>query len=489
MPLNREAVLVAVATVGTTLAPWGLAFIQSYAVDKRLQVKDLRYERVDVIVGAVLTGVIGFFVVVACAATLHVAGHRGQRRPRRGAGARAARRQRRRDPLRPRLPRRRAARGGDRPALHRLLGLRDPRPPRRPRRQLRARRGPSTSASAPSSLVAAGLVLIPGAPLIPILFLTQALNAVLLLVLLPFIRSLGQGPRADGRARARARRPLADRASPSAVIAASVLALGRPRPGLTASSDAEQRSSARASARRPTTIPALGPQARRARVGLRQHLDRDQGQHRPGGEGEGERQQAARSARPRGRRSGRRPAAERWSRPRPRTGAPGRTRPPPSGSRRWSPRECSGSRSRGSRTGSGPARSEAKAVPTAKPSGRLWTKRTRKTRAEVRAPGPLRPMKRGVGRRSRRRATPSRAGADARPPSTADAEPFFGRRDQQAGDRGDRPSPRRRSPSRNGVSCAARSPRKKTGTAPSPVARAVPQAASRRTTTSGIDET
>jgi hypothetical protein len=44
-----------VATVGTTLAPWGLAFIQSYAVDKRLSVEDLRDERIDVIVGAVLT--------------------------------------------------------------------------------------------------------------------------------------------------------------------------------------------------------------------------------------------------------------------------------------------------------------------------------------------------------------------------------------------------------------------------------------------------
>ena len=40
--------------------------------------------------------------------------------------------------------------------------------------------------------VAAVLVLIPGAPLIPILFLSQALNAVLLLVLLPFMRSLGK---------------------------------------------------------------------------------------------------------------------------------------------------------------------------------------------------------------------------------------------------------------------------------------------------------
>jgi hypothetical protein len=40
-------------------------------------------------------------------------------------------------------------------------------------------------------LVAAVIVLIPGAPLIQALFLTQALNAVLLLVLLPFMRSLG----------------------------------------------------------------------------------------------------------------------------------------------------------------------------------------------------------------------------------------------------------------------------------------------------------
>jgi Mn2+/Fe2+ NRAMP family transporter len=74
MPLNHGAVLIATATVGTTLAPWGLSFIQSYAVDKRLSTADLPNERIDVITGAVLTGVIGFFVVVASAATLHVQG-------------------------------------------------------------------------------------------------------------------------------------------------------------------------------------------------------------------------------------------------------------------------------------------------------------------------------------------------------------------------------------------------------------------------------
>jgi Mn2+/Fe2+ NRAMP family transporter len=46
--------------------------------------------------------------------------------------------------------------------------------------------------------VTATLVLIPGAPLVPILFLSQALNGVLLLVLLPFMRRLGRDPAVRG---------------------------------------------------------------------------------------------------------------------------------------------------------------------------------------------------------------------------------------------------------------------------------------------------
>ena len=71
LPANSAGIAIVTATVGTTLAPWGLSFIQSYAVDKKLRTEDLSLERVDVITGAVLTGIIGFFVVVACAATLH----------------------------------------------------------------------------------------------------------------------------------------------------------------------------------------------------------------------------------------------------------------------------------------------------------------------------------------------------------------------------------------------------------------------------------
>ena len=74
LPTSSDAILICTATLGTTLAPWGLAFIQSYSVDKKLTPHHLGLLRIDVITGAVLTGVIGFFVVISCAATLHAQG-------------------------------------------------------------------------------------------------------------------------------------------------------------------------------------------------------------------------------------------------------------------------------------------------------------------------------------------------------------------------------------------------------------------------------
>ncbi|HEX6687603.1 MAG TPA: divalent metal cation transporter, partial [Solirubrobacterales bacterium] len=224
MPLNREALLVAVATVGTTLAPWGLAFIQSYAVDKRLHVKDLRFERIDVVVGAVLTGVIGLFVVVACAATLHPAGVEINDA---GDAAKAL------EPL-----------AGDLAATLFGLGFLGaallaaaivPLSTAYSISEALGRRADLDDSFAEARpfylsfgavvLVAVTIVLIPGAPLIQLLFLTQALNAVLLLVILPFIRSLAKDPELMGdHALGRGGRWVTGIAF--ALIAMSVLALG-----------------------------------------------------------------------------------------------------------------------------------------------------------------------------------------------------------------------------------------------------------------------
>jgi Mn2+/Fe2+ NRAMP family transporter len=74
MPHDPVGWIAVAATLGTTLAPWGLAFIQSYAVDKKITLANLRWERIDVVIGSILTGVIGLAIAVACAATLHRAG-------------------------------------------------------------------------------------------------------------------------------------------------------------------------------------------------------------------------------------------------------------------------------------------------------------------------------------------------------------------------------------------------------------------------------
>jgi Mn2+/Fe2+ NRAMP family transporter len=74
MPLTTGAFIAVTATIGTTLAPWGLAFIQSYAVDKGISRRDYGPERIEVVIGSLLTGIIGIFIAVACAATLATAG-------------------------------------------------------------------------------------------------------------------------------------------------------------------------------------------------------------------------------------------------------------------------------------------------------------------------------------------------------------------------------------------------------------------------------
>lgn len=67
-------IALAVAVIGTTIAPWGQFFIQSYVRDKGVSTKDYRFTRLDVFSGALFTNTIAFFIIVATAATLFVAG-------------------------------------------------------------------------------------------------------------------------------------------------------------------------------------------------------------------------------------------------------------------------------------------------------------------------------------------------------------------------------------------------------------------------------
>jgi len=66
--------LAVVGVVGTTITPWGQQFIQAYVVDKRIRPEELNAERIDVLIGVFITNVVGAFIVIACAATLYASG-------------------------------------------------------------------------------------------------------------------------------------------------------------------------------------------------------------------------------------------------------------------------------------------------------------------------------------------------------------------------------------------------------------------------------
>jgi NRAMP (natural resistance-associated macrophage protein)-like metal ion transporter len=72
-PSGSELLLM-VAIVGTTIAPFMIFYLQSAVAEKGIDEEELRLEQADAIGGAVATNIIAVFIVVATAATLFVAG-------------------------------------------------------------------------------------------------------------------------------------------------------------------------------------------------------------------------------------------------------------------------------------------------------------------------------------------------------------------------------------------------------------------------------
>ncbi len=67
-------VLMVVGIVGTTIAPWMQFYQQAAVVEKGITTRNLREARIDVAVGTLGAVAVVWFIVVACGATLHVAG-------------------------------------------------------------------------------------------------------------------------------------------------------------------------------------------------------------------------------------------------------------------------------------------------------------------------------------------------------------------------------------------------------------------------------
>jgi NRAMP (natural resistance-associated macrophage protein)-like metal ion transporter len=71
---DNEYITTVLGIIGTTVAPWMQFYMQSAVIEKKLKVSDYKYTLWDVILGCIATIVVAFFIIVACAATLHVNG-------------------------------------------------------------------------------------------------------------------------------------------------------------------------------------------------------------------------------------------------------------------------------------------------------------------------------------------------------------------------------------------------------------------------------
>ncbi len=64
-----------IGVVGTTIAPWMQFYLQAAVVEKGIKIRNYVQARWDVIIGCIVTDVVAFFIIVACAATIFASGH------------------------------------------------------------------------------------------------------------------------------------------------------------------------------------------------------------------------------------------------------------------------------------------------------------------------------------------------------------------------------------------------------------------------------
>jgi Mn2+/Fe2+ NRAMP family transporter len=74
LPVDLSGIAMVVGIVGTTIAPWMQFYLQSSVVENESRISDYGRVRIDVILGSIVAVLVAFFIVVACAATLHRAG-------------------------------------------------------------------------------------------------------------------------------------------------------------------------------------------------------------------------------------------------------------------------------------------------------------------------------------------------------------------------------------------------------------------------------
>ncbi len=76
MSFDMDYMLLLTAMVGTTIAPWMLFYLMSAINEKGIKPEEYQYTKIDVILGSCVTMIVAFFIIVSCAAVIHSNGLR-----------------------------------------------------------------------------------------------------------------------------------------------------------------------------------------------------------------------------------------------------------------------------------------------------------------------------------------------------------------------------------------------------------------------------
>jgi NRAMP (natural resistance-associated macrophage protein)-like metal ion transporter len=69
--MTPDLMFMLMANIGTTITPWQIFFQQSAVVDKGLDIKDIRFGKLDTLAGAIFTCVIAIFIIIATGAAFY----------------------------------------------------------------------------------------------------------------------------------------------------------------------------------------------------------------------------------------------------------------------------------------------------------------------------------------------------------------------------------------------------------------------------------
>ncbi len=72
--LDQRFLSLTVAMVGTTIAPWMMFYAQSSVVEKGVEIKELFYQRIDAVTGAVVACIVAWFIIVTTGSVLYPQG-------------------------------------------------------------------------------------------------------------------------------------------------------------------------------------------------------------------------------------------------------------------------------------------------------------------------------------------------------------------------------------------------------------------------------